>query len=211
MIRTLRRLFPMPTIHGYSDPRVCERVAAKTADFYPNPPYLSLGNARRILDFGGGAGVHYKQALAAAMDVEWYIVETPQMVRAALEYNQPSNLFFCTSIEEAQAKKGFMVFDLIYSNGALQYIPDPYTTLNKLCSLHAERMIWERTEVYDGSQGIYTETTYLSDHGPGEPQGSEAEVITNVFPLRTAPFLNAHWRYKADMIGDRWTFTRRQA
>lgn len=39
MIRTLRRLFPMPTISGYDDPRIAERVAEKTASFEPYLPY----------------------------------------------------------------------------------------------------------------------------------------------------------------------------
>lgn len=210
MLRTLRRLFPLPTITNYSDPRIAERVAEKTASYNPVPPYLDIRGAKRILDFGGGCGVHYKQALAAAMDCIWVIVEQDVMVRAAMEYRQPQNLFFTTNLDDVEALLGGTP-DLIYSNGALQYCPAYGPILDRLSLFHAPKMIWDRTRVSDGVSQTFTEHSYLSDHGPGDPIGSEAKVIVTCRPVRTSHFINAHWRYEYtyDTQADRWTFTRR--
>src|SRR5262245_24001113 len=80
MQKVRRRLFP-PTevIEGYENPELVEAIFRKTVSFEPVGEWPLVAGVRTVLDFGGGAGVHYKVARRQSPDVLWAVVETPAM------------------------------------------------------------------------------------------------------------------------------------
>ena len=119
--KIVRRLSPpSETIEGYAQPELIDVIFEKTKTY--NPPqseWLEIGGASTVLDFGGGCGIHYKQARSPT--VRWAIVESPAMVERASELSTERLQFF-TSISEAADWLG--PIDLMHSNGALQYTPE---------------------------------------------------------------------------------------
>ena len=94
-------------------------------------------NQINILDFGGSAGVHYftaRQLLNSNIKLNWVIVETKSMVdEAKAKGLENEELKFFKSIEEA--KHFCKTYDVIYSNYALGYTPDPIEYLSQLLKL----------------------------------------------------------------------------
>lgn len=90
-----------------------------------------------VLDFGGSLGRAYRQArhlLSAEIKIKWIIVETDALVARAIKEGFASEeLIFVNSIEQAlhHAKK----FDVVYSDGAIQYTHNPFSTLTQLLNL----------------------------------------------------------------------------
>lgn len=78
-----RRLFrPREVIEGYENVELVETIYRKTVAFQAEGNW-PLENVESVLDFGGGAGIHYKAARRQSPDVRWAVVETPAMVRRA--------------------------------------------------------------------------------------------------------------------------------
>ena len=86
-----------------------------------------------ILDFGGSAGIHYftaRQIISNDISVKWCVVETESMVKEAKnEGLENEELLFFSSIDEATNK--ISNFDIIYSNYALCYTPNPLMYLEQ--------------------------------------------------------------------------------
>lgn len=153
---------PVETIVGYEHPDLIETVFRKTLS-YAAPPPLHL-DAATVLDFGGGCGIHYLQAQDQA--VRWAIVETPAMVERAAEL-ATDRLRFFTDIAEAAAWLGDV--DVMHSNGALQYTPDPVGKLTQLCAIRARRMHWDRISLSTTDQPEeIDDLSLLGASGPGK-------------------------------------------
>jgi len=69
------------------------------------------------------------------IDLYWTVVETPEMIKQAKEL-ATSHLKFTTRLPKN--------VDLVYSSGALQYLNEPYTMLEKLVKLRPTEplIIW---------------------------------------------------------------------
>ena len=69
--KIVRRLIrPTETIEGYDQPELVDVIFQKTKAYSPpQSERLSIGSALTVLDFGGGSGIHYKQASSSA--VRW--------------------------------------------------------------------------------------------------------------------------------------------
>ncbi len=51
---------PSETIEGYEQPELIDVILRKTRAYDPPPSeWLDVGDASTVLDFGGGAGIHY--------------------------------------------------------------------------------------------------------------------------------------------------------
>jgi hypothetical protein len=74
--RLLRR--PRETLDGYEQPELVEVIFQKTKAYKPDSDWPEMAGVSSVLDFGGGCGIHYKQANLP--DVRWAVVETPAMV-----------------------------------------------------------------------------------------------------------------------------------
>src|SRR5207253_2321028 len=95
LIAKIARRFnpPSETIEGYDQPELIDVILRKTQAYIPPPSeWLDIGDASTVLDFGGGAGIHYKQSRSPS--VRWAVVESPAMVERAAEFSTDRLKFF---------------------------------------------------------------------------------------------------------------------
>jgi putative methyltransferase (TIGR04325 family) len=196
MLERLLRFLPVETLHGYEHPELVETIFQKTVAYAPTEPWEEMRNAGTVLDFGGGCGLHYKQANNQA--VRWAVVETPAMVRRAKTL-ETDHLRFFTDIDEAALWLGHI--DVMHSNGSVQYAPDPLATVRQLAGLNADRMLWYRLFLGDGTK---TQVSRLQDHGPGRLDVARKNVAFEFTRIPKADFLDAHQQYRIDASGDDW-------
>ena len=75
--RLLRRFWaPTETLDGYEQPELVEVIFQKTIAYKPQNDWPEMAGVSSVLDFGGGCGLHYKQARSPT--VRWAVVETPR-------------------------------------------------------------------------------------------------------------------------------------
>ncbi len=178
---------PSETIHGYEQPELIEVIFQKTKAYRPNTAWDE--SAKTVLDFGGGCGLHYKEA---RLDARWAVVETAAMVQRAKELATEQLQFF-TSIKAAADWLGEI--DLMHSNGALQYTQDPEAVLNDLVSLRAKVMLWKRVSL-SASKKVGLQTSRLVDNGPGRVNIKNKLVTYTVTQISEKDFLAAHLGYR---------------
>jgi len=182
---------------GYDSRIIAEVVAKKTEayarrlatgdavlDVYSMRPLAAIGfggpiQTLRIIDFGGGAGVHYFTARAlcsSAQLFDWRVVETESMCSGAESLGN-SELSFFTSI--GAALKGWSTPpDLVLSVGAIMCVPDPLQALEELLKLGAPRCYIGGTGLSpDELTRVMVQFSRLSQNGPGPlPQGFDDAV-----------------------------------
>lgn len=128
-----------------------------------------VGKSLNVLDFGGGAGIHYFQAVAclgSAIGLRWNVVETPSMVAAATAQLQSNRLKFFTSIESAV--NDLESVDLVVSNSSLPYSPNPILSLDQLLSVRASHVFVSRTPLSEERRiKTFLQSSKLSHNGPG--------------------------------------------
>jgi len=200
--RIVRRLNPpSETIEGYQQPELIDVIFQKTKVY--NPPqseWLEIGGASAVLDFGGGSGIHYKQA--RSQTVRWAVVESPAMVERASELSTDRLRFFA-SISEAADWLG--PIDLMHSNGALQYTPEPELTLRQLCGLGSKTMLWHRVLLSREAIQSEVQTSLLGDHGPGRlSRIKEKNVRYTRTKIPEQTFIAAHEGYSLTERGSDW-------
>lgn len=132
-----------------------------------------------LLDFGGACGAHYfeiKRFIPANISLQWYVVETPQMVKSATEKGLNNDeLKFVGSIEDIKTK-----IDFVHSSGALQYVDKPYEFTNMLLTIGADQVLFNRMMFNENNRDLITvQKSFLSSNGPGPlPQGYTDKVIS---------------------------------
>lgn len=194
-----RLMPPSETLEGYEHPELIEVIFQKTARYNPSEPWPEIAGATSVLDFGGGCGIHYKQA--ALPNCRWAVVETPAMVQRAREL-ETANLRFFSDIDDAAAWLG--PIDVMHSNGALQYAPDPEQKLKKLCGLRATTMLWYRVIFSAGGSERETQSSLLGDNGPGLLEVRRKRVLYDRTRIPEDGFLLAHGDYELLNRGDDW-------
>jgi hypothetical protein len=201
--RISRRLFqPTETLEGYAEPELVEVIFQKTKAYDPKGDWPEMVGVSSVLDFGGGCGLHYKLARRRSPDIHWAVVETLAMLERAKELATDKLQFF-TDISEAQRWLG--TIDVMHSNSALQYTPEPEDTLNRLCSLRAKRMIWDRITLSKANIERELQSSLLGDNGPGSLAGLREKTVRYTrtkIPEQT--FLDAHSGYVLDERGADW-------
>ncbi|MBK7964356.1 MAG: hypothetical protein IPK10_02925 [Bacteroidetes bacterium] len=143
---------------AYQNIELCNMIADKTVNhiatlgdkpFFVNPTnvfllaainqYLNQNETKEIniLDFGGACGAHYfevRQLIPQEISMHWYVVETAQMVKSAMERNlNNAELTFVRAIDEISVK-----VDFIHSSSALQYVDAPYVFTELLLRVDAK-------------------------------------------------------------------------
>lgn len=191
---------------GYDSQIIAEVVAGKTdayakllaggqavLDVYGLRPLAAVGFAGpkkvlRVVDFGGGAGVHYFTARAltsSAQLFDWRVVETDSMCTAA-QLLANSELSFFTALDSVQA--GWTEPpDLAMSVGAIMCVPEPLRALESLLKIGAPR-------VYIGGTGLSPDTatrimvqfSRLSQNGPGALPPGYDDAVT-AYPKTFVP------------------------
>jgi putative methyltransferase (TIGR04325 family) len=201
LLTAIRDRFAMPTgmIDGYEHAELVEVVFQKTKAYRPDKPWPALAEASTVLDFGGGCGIHYKQANSPT--VRWAVVETPAMVTRAREL-ATDRLQFFTDISEAQRWLGDV--DVMHSNGALQYSNDPVGVLKQLCAVKANTMLWTRLRLSEGTIERELQSSRLRDNGPGEITVEDKIVRYEMTRVPESEFLAAHASYELAERGKDW-------
>lgn len=192
--RVKRRLFPPgEVIEGYENADLVETIFRKTVAYVPTCAWPLIAGVKAVLDFGGGAGLHYKIAQQQSVDIRWAVIETPAMVRRARELASDRLKFF-DSIKDAADWLG--PADLMHSNGAIQYVPNAIDTIRALCAAHPARMVWYRVPIGDKDAQPEIQTSYLSDNGPGSETVVQDKLVK--YPRHRIPrqeFIAAHEGY----------------
>jgi len=137
------------------------------------------GNELNVLDFGGACGAHYflsKIVFGERLNLRWHVVETPKMVSKAIEL-QDGQLEFFDDLQKA--RRGLNRIDLVFSSGALQYVPRPYNCLEQLIECRADKIFATRVGLSTLPQElVVVQTSHLSANGPGPmPQGMRDGVV----------------------------------
>lgn len=196
----IRRLTPIAgVLEGYDNPELTEVIFRKTVDYSPKSPWPEMAGVSSVLDFGGGCGLHYRQARSSI--VRWAVVETPQMAARAAEL-ATDRLRFFTSIADAVGWLG--AIEVMYSNSVLQYTTEPEETLGALCALRARKMIWERLALSPSFLEKEIQHSRLSDNGPGKIRIKEKLVKYERTKIPEAAFLAAHSAYDLTERGSDW-------
>lgn len=103
------------------------------------------GGCVRVLDYGGSLGSTFHQMrrfLAGFASVEWSVVEQPHYVRAGRDEFERDGLKFFESVDECAARRRIAT---VLLSGVLQYLPDPWQTLDSLARIDARDIIIDRT------------------------------------------------------------------
>jgi hypothetical protein len=112
-------------------------------------------------------------------------------------------LRFFSSIPDAAAWLGSI--EVMHSNGALHYTPEPDVTLRELCGLRAKRMLWQRMALSTDSVEREIQSSNLGDNGPGRLAGlKEKIVLYERTKLPEQIFLDAHKDYELVGRGADW-------
>ncbi|TYL73237.1 hypothetical protein [Bradyrhizobium cytisi] len=193
--RVKRKVFqPREVLEGYENPELVETIFLKTINYKPGGNWPLVVGVRTVLDFGGGAGLHYKTACQQSPDIRWAVVETPAMVRRAKELATDRLMFF-ERIEHAAGWLGSV--DLVHSNGAIQYVPDAIETIKALCSIRPAKLAWHRVPISEGEPKREIQTSYLSDNGPGSSPASKEKLVRYERNwLSGQAFIQAHEGYR---------------
>ena len=164
-------------------PRVCDLSALRTLGG------LSLAITKRdvnVLDFGGACGAHYFLASAVLGDrvrLRWHILETAPMAAVA-QGLADGHVHFFDSLP--RATEALEPIDVVFSSGALQYVPDPYATLTELTQCGATALFLTRLGLTRQQTACITiQTSTLRTNGPGPlPAGMPDGPVTYpiVFP-----------------------------
>jgi hypothetical protein len=197
------RIFPpTETLEGYAEPELVEVIFQKTKAYNPQGDWPEMGGVSAVLDFGGGCGLHYKLARGRSPDIRWAVIETSAMLERATEL-ATDRLQFFTDIMEA--RKWLGAIDVMHSNSALQYTPEPEETLERLCGLRAKRMIWERIALSKANIERELQSSLLGDNGPGSLAGlREKTVKITRIKIPEQNFLDAHSGYVLTDRGADW-------
>jgi putative methyltransferase (TIGR04325 family) len=195
---------------GYDDEAVADLVVRKVKGIDPAvrldevvPPEFLLPSLMaiacsgdRVLDFGGGAGLHYLVASRAfpRRIFRWAIVEHPLMMRRASDLEH-ENMRFFSSPEQASEWLGSV--DLLHSNGVLQYLDEPEAMVRRLLAIQPGWISWSRL-LLGPEKIVETQVATLSAHGGGPlpPGFVDREITHKTTVMNQAAFLAAHSDYR---------------
>jgi putative methyltransferase (TIGR04325 family) len=132
------------------------------SDYHPYPPKQSLLNllvaltgANRILDLGGSNGWHYQYLNRSIenLSISDYDIIEVSSVRCAFR-NYYKNQSIPSYLDEPAPSEHY---DILYSNSALQYIPDAPAAVGRiLCGAHPKYVLLEDL-IIDAKPGRYAQ------------------------------------------------------
>jgi putative methyltransferase (TIGR04325 family) len=160
----------------------------------------------KILDFGGACGAHYfeiRRLIPNEVSLKWYVVETSQMVKSAIERGLNNNeLVFVSSIQDINA-----AIDFVHSSCALNYVNKPYEFLSMLINIHANWMFFNRMFFNETDRDFVTvQKSFLSSNGPGKlPKGYTDRIIS--YPNTTMSFHKFYSTIINNGYEAEWTFS----
>jgi putative methyltransferase (TIGR04325 family) len=136
----------------------------------------------RVLDFGGGTGIHFFAASKVlAEPPKWAIVET----LATAQVTSAAGIPAFDTIEAAVGHLGGV--DLVHTSGAIQYTPNPLGIVDALVSIEAPVFFMARLPIWRGPPQITIQESLLSQNGLG-PLPPGTPDVTIRYPLTLVDF-----------------------
>ncbi len=196
------------TQDAYEDELLCQMIADKTKIHFAQLPSSSIHltqtncfaiaalqhcivqnavSTLKVLDFGGACGAHYfelKKLLPTSLKLEWLVVETPAMVKAAKKNNLGNDeLSFYKDLNSLPHSD----IDFIFSSGTLQSVPSPFLFLDNLIKIGSPYIFVNRMMFTSNQEQYVTvQTSKLSENGPGGlPDGYMDKLVR--YPHTTIP------------------------
>lgn len=187
------------TAGAYENKELCNMIAEKTVihrnglmkkpyQIYATNVFLAAAVSQHlqrhsaksinILDIGGACGAHYfeiRRLIPENVSLNWFVVETGQMVKSALANKLDNDeLHFMESLEEFKDNAEF-----IHSSSTLHYVPDPYGFTNVILSKKPATLLFNRMTFNQNNRDFITiQKSFLSDNGPGPlPKGYKNKII----------------------------------
>lgn len=110
------------------------------------------GEKFSVLDFGGGFGSTYFQCrrYLPTRELDWRIVEQPDLVRAARALSGGQFSYY----ETLEAALAAGLPQVVLLSSVLQYLRDPYALLEQLCRLAIPHLIVDRHPFSLGAEAI---------------------------------------------------------
>jgi hypothetical protein len=181
-------------IEGYENEELVDAIFRKTVAYEPEGDWPLVADVKTVLDFGGGAGLHYKLARLQSPNIRWAVVETQAMVRRSREL-ATDRLKFFRDIDNAADWLNDV--ELMHSNGAIQYVPNPIEVVRSLCATRPAAIVWRRVPTNDSEAEVReVQMSFLSDNGPGSlPTVRDKVVRYERHRIPAHPFLSAHEGY----------------
>lgn len=136
---------------------------------------LSTDRPCSVLDFAGGTGLVYyaiRPFLARPGAVDWDVVDNPRLAEIGMRRrSEADRLRFLPGIPDASVR-----YDVVHVNTSLQYLPDPWATLEQLLRhrpdwLLLTRLLIGRDETFLTSQEVHGTRVPCWFLGPGELEG----------------------------------------
>ena len=132
-----------------------------------------------VIDFGGACGTHYflaKALLGKKVNLRWHVVETTKMVSKAIGM-EDGKLAFFDDLQKAKSK--FNHVDIVFTSGALQYVPKPYEFLKQLTECRADNIFITRVGLSTCSNElVIIQKSTLSANSPGAmPHGIVDRIV----------------------------------
>lgn len=137
-------------------------------------------NELNVLDFGGGGGYHYfisKLVIGQNLKINWAVVETESMARAAKRLSN-SELKFFSSINDASFEKGKI--DIFFASSSLQYCSNQKEIIENILKVEPDSIFITRTP-FSESEPVHGKKQFskFSSNGPGPlPKGYKDSFIT---------------------------------
>ncbi len=188
---------------SYNDPDIAKVMAFKTAkikDHIGNMMWpeqftntiLAVGisgadlaqRPLRVLDFGGGCGIHYFAARSAFIaPLHWAVVESRIMADRARTIGAGQ---FEAYDQITSAASALGRVDLVHASSAIQYVPEPMASLEALIGLRAPYFLLARFPVWAGQPLVGVQESMLANNGIG-PMPPDMADRTVKYPIT---FLN---------------------
>lgn len=191
-------------IISYEDPVLVEEIVTKTVarslELNKHAPltgpeirtatgFMMLPNRDffRVIDLGGGAGIHFDTLtrIFPNAKIDYYVIETKEMVRQASEKRITIDGLTFLSDPESPVLRGD--FDLMLANSSIQYLSDLEKTIKQILKLRPKNIFITRTPLTFGTETVsINQISRLVDNGPsGRASNSRALVRyeAQVLPL----------------------------
>jgi len=129
-----------------------------------------------------------KAALGNKTCLNWHIVETSAMVEKAKAFETEDLRFFSDIVSARKAFKADV--DYLHSSGAIQYTPNPESTLKEILAVKPRYIMLNRLVLSLSEREIITiQESLLSANGPGSlPAGFQDRVCK--YPVTYYPKQN---------------------
>ena len=187
---------------GYEDEELCRSIVEKSLKFkeYIDSTGLLRGDIQlmrillavslinsknvRVLDFGGGSGYHYflaKSYFGTDYRFDWRVIETP-ILSSLSKPLENDELKFYSHIDDC--KDNDFKPDLLFSSGAIQYVPDPVKTIKAFAEMNAQKFFITRLPVAKIEKSIVSiQSSRIWHNGPSTPDTSFRNKKFAYYPL----------------------------